>query len=495
MTTNRQSAIRSVAVIGGGPIGWAAAVTLAQALPRAQVTLIATPTNPAALADRLPAAWPFCADMLARLGLDDERMLAEGVATPRLAERFAGWRADGDAAIVASGDALSSPHGVAWHQWWSAAAGTGVSGAFYHHLPDAALAIAGRLPAPGARMGDRLVGDVVLRLDAALLVAMLARRGTAAGVRAHRDAVAGCERRGDGGIATVRFASGASLAADLIVDAGGGDGLLGGDGGWHDWVAMLPVDRLLLGHEPPRSPSQPPSPIDDYAAGTIGWQARWPLARGTLRGLGWASALAGEGRARRVFGSGGDTAGMAVLRPGRRVAPWMGNVLALGDAAAAMGPLGWAGFAVALAHLELALALLPGRDMAPPLVAEYNRRAGQRVDRMRDLLAAAYLVGDRPRTPFWQALRGRPLPEGLAATVTQFARNGRIPHAEEDSVSKATWAAHLIGWGLVPARRDAQTLGHDAGQLAAMMAAQARAVAALVDRSPPIARPAVGAGR
>lgn len=384
---NRQNRVRSVTVLGGGPVAGIAALGFAQALPGARVDWIMRPIDPAALADRLPATLPSSAPLLERLELDEADLVRHAGATHRLGERFLGW---GPADYIAS-EGQAMPLGVA--------------GALHHHhalaprhplhryRPAAVLADAGRFVHPTAPDGPLGFHDYGLRLDPDAITPFLADRATRAGVR---------------------IASGDGVDADLIVDATGPASAPD----WIDWTDALPATTLTLAE----TTGTAPDPCDTYRATDTGWQATWPLAQRTLTGT--------------------ATLGTGPIRPGRRAEPWQGNILSLGDAAAAMGPLCWTGFALALANLSLALSLLPGRDMPPLLLAEYNRRASLRADRLADLLSAHHhLAGHAPPRP------------GLAHTLAQFARRGFLPHFEEESVGAERWLS-VLAPAIRPARPD-----------------------------------------
>ena len=238
-----------------------------------------------------------------------------------------------------------------------------------------------------------------------------------------------------------------------------------------------PVDRLLLGSVGGR-----PSPADGYEATGIGWTARWPMNGRVLTGLAYASATTSDARAKRQ--AGGDVERI-VVRPRRRAAPFAGNVLALGDAAASVGPLGWMGLPLALAQLGLAIELMPARVIEPLLVAEYNRRATLRAERVHAYGAAFYLAGAGRSGEFWHPLRKRATPPELATALTQFGRRGTLPPVEEEIVPRGAWRQALIGLGVRPERRDPVALSVPAASAVAALTQLKAAVAALPTQLPP----------
>lgn len=453
---NRIAPLRSIAVFGGGVVALSAAAAFARALPWAGVTLVVTPLDAAAFADNLPTLWPSSAAVLARIGLDEAALVTAGATNHRLAQRFTGWSRDGSPWLAAEGEPIGVAGRGALHHRWLAASAAGLALPFHALFPAAALAEAERLGLPMPAVLER--ADHALRLDPAWLTRALAQQLAQAKGRAGSGTIRAVERRADGGIAAVALADGRRIEADLFVDASGPAALLADPAAARiDWSATLPADRLLVTADAGASASL----LDAYETVDHGWSAHWSMPRGGVRALAFADGVTSEARARRALGTGRDTAALVASVPGRAEIAWTGNRLALGEAAVQVGPLGLAGFSLALAQLDLALDLLPGRDMEPLLLAEYNRRAALRADRVRDYLAAHYLLGGRTRGPFWQALRDRELPDGLAATVAQFAQLAHLPHHEEESVNHDGWRMVLIGQGLRPRRPDPVAMGED----------------------------------
>ncbi|KQU55922.1 hypothetical protein ASG67_07450 [Sphingomonas sp. Leaf339] len=451
------AALRSVAVFGGGIVAQSAALAFAKALPRAAIVQVATPVSPAALADRLPLVQPFALATFDRLGIDPDALIDRGVATHRLAQRFEAWGPDRRPWHLSdSGTAVPSGPGAP-HQRWLEAERQGDTRPFDMLLPGAVLAQSGRfapdLPPPLD------MTEAALRLDGDAFARVLASGLARSRVTSRSGSIASVDRDADGHVAAVMMADGTRIVADLFIDATGPAALVAGDMAFEDWSAALPYDRLLL----QRSGAGTTPLLDSYTATDIGWSARWPFPGGEWRALAFA-ATTREDRARRKLPSGRDTADLISYRPGRRRDAWRGNVLTLGEAAVQPGPLGLAGLSLAWTHLALALDLLPDRTMPPSLIAEYNRRAGLRADRLCDFLAAHY--------------RGRnEAPAGLATTLVQFERRGLLPHHEEESMIDDAWAAVLLGQGMRPTRRDPQAMGAEPRAIAAAQTAITAAVA------------------
>lgn len=474
--------IRSVLVAGAGIVGSMAALAFRRALPAASIGIVATPPDQAALADRLPATLPATNELFDLIGIAEDDLVRAGAATHRLADRFTGWRADGGVWLHGFGDTGVAIEGAAFHQHWADARRAKSRTAYEDYSPAAALARAGRFAHPD---GDErsLLSRIgyALDLDAEVATRLFAGGAAARNVASIAGGIAAVLRDGDGSVAAIRLGDGRTLGADLFVDCTGPAALLAGTGDRDDWSDALPVDRLLIGD----GIAEAPTPLADYKALATGWRATWRCGGRAVAGVGYAEAVTGEARARRVFGAGGDTARLVRICAGRQRSPWRGNVLALGEAAVQPGALGTAGFGLAQSQLALSIELLPGRDLCASTIAEYNRRATARADRVRDLLALHYHGARGLRGEFWQAMRDRTPPTALADTLAIFARHGNLPRHEEELYDKQDWLAVLLGLGLVPEGRDPIAMGTDADEVRSTMTRLAAAVAALPASLPP----------
>ncbi|HVI99721.1 MAG TPA: FAD-dependent oxidoreductase [Sphingomonas sp.] len=462
-------AIRSIAILGGGIVGLSAACAFAHALPATHVTLIATPPDPARLADRALATLPDAARFHERIGLDEAGLMRHAGATHRLGTAFTGWSADGSGWLLCFG--AHGPRDQAdFHQHWLIARREGDTTPFHAYSPAAALAIAGRMAPPDDDPASPLADiDLALRLDPAAYTAQLAGLAGHLRVETVAGALSTVERRDDGGVAALLLADGRRVAADLFVDAGGPAAPLLStlDDAFEDWGATLPCDRLLIA-EP-----QPPALglVDERHATECGW---WWLAPGRVQtdiGLAYASALTGDDDAARVLETEANARPRArlAIRPGHRPLGWIANTLAIGNAAVTLDPL--AGIDLALAHNAIlrAIDLLPDRTMPPTLIAEFNRRTTDEHARARDFTAAHYLASNRRTGAFWQALDGVVPPESLAITLGQFAGRGHLPHFEEEIADPDLRRALLLGLGVMPARGDPAAQAMPADRRRAML--------------------------
>ena len=471
--------LRSVAILGARIVGLSAAIAFARALPGLAVTLIETPADPAALADRMPGTLPSIAAFHDRIGLGEADLLAAGT-THRIATRLSDWRADGAPVVLAHGERGGPVADGAFHQHWLNARRGGKVAAFDAFSTAAVLGAADRFVHPSDDPASPVSGfDYALRLDPPRYRGLLAALARHLGIVATVGQFTGIERRADGGVSALLLADGRRVVADLYLDCAGPAAPLRAaiDTDWEDWRAFLPVDRLLLGTAPARAPT----PTDDLVAVPAGWRIDAPLRDRTLVGLAYTADQTPESSARRILPGGTE---IVPIAPGIRPAPWVHNVLAIGDAAVVLDPLGDTNLHLAQAAILRAIDLLPGRECAPTELAEFNARSCRQAARVRDFQAAHYAT-DRVRGPFWKAVRHLPRPDSLAHTLDQFAHRGRLPFHEDESFDADDWRGLLLGLGPIPRLADPIASQTPVEAVRAALARMAETNAALPSRLPP----------
>ncbi len=433
---SEERAIRTIAVAGAGTVGLSAALAFARALPPTTVTLIETAPDAAALADIVPTTWPGVSRFHVAIGIDELELVRAGAATHHLGTIFDGWSAGGEQWVHAFGDYGKPAGGIPFDQLWWRANRNGEALAHDLYSVGAALARAGKFVHPAsdsASLGSRY--KYGLRLDPERYRELLKQHVAGAGVVTLRSDIGEIERD-DRGIGALVLADGTRVEADLFVDCTGPSARLVGavDDSFEDWSGWMPFDRLILdAHES----AAVPATADSVRATDEGWSVDWPLGGRTVRAT------------LRVGGNG------VSLTRGRRLRPWVGNVLALGDSATALDPLHGFNLDLAQQAILLALELLPGRDFPSVETDEYNRRAEQLTRRARDFIAVHYLRSGRA-SGVWHDFAGAEPPDSLARTLDQYRYRGRLPYHEEEIVSRDSWTAALIGMGVLQEHADPQ---------------------------------------
>lgn len=445
--------VRSVAVVGGGIVGWSAAVALRRRVPDLAVTIVDSPPPPDALADRIPHTLPSTIGFHDDLGLREEDAVIRAGAAWRLGTLFEDW-VEGAAPYIHAYGGYGRPFGTAsFHQHWVRAALAGTAAPFDAHAPAAMLARAGRFASP-AQAADPLLGGIQpgLVLDIDRYRTMLVAFARHLGVTVHAGAVAAVRLRGeDAFVEQLVLDDGGTVTADLVIDASGPSAVVRAalDGEWEEWRRWLRCDRLLTAE----GDSEALAPLDRVTASRASWRWRTAAPGRTLHGICYAGDAQTDAAALAELElAGATTAAMPVsFHQGTRPRPWVGNCVAIGDAATVIEPLDFTNLHLAHSAIDRIVAMLPGRTCHPVELAEYNRQASAEVVRVRDFVLSHYATARRPG-PFWQPPEA--LPESLARTLRLFAERGRLPFFEEETFARDDWLAVLLGQGLLPRRVD-----------------------------------------
>jgi tryptophan halogenase len=444
-------AIRSIVIAGGGIVGLSAALAFQRSLPRTSITVVETAVDPAALADRMPTAWPTISRFHALIGLDELDLVRSGIAVHHVGTLFEAWGANEGSWVHAF-----APHGrpigpVPFDQIWLQAHELGRAKAFDAYSMGAALARAGKFVHPSSEP-DSLASRFIygLRFDPDFYRARLADVAASRGVQLVAGKVLGLDRREDGGINGLRLSDDRLLEADLFVDCTGPAASLIGevDDSFDEWPSHL-ATKVKIGSRP----SESPSPTARIRATDDGWTGEWPL------------------RDRVITCTAGPN-GCVSVRPGRRLRPWSRNVLALGEAATAVDPI--AGFNLDLAHraILLALELLPGRDFSPLETAEFNRRAALITQQAGDFTALLH------------ARTSPQVSDSVARLLDQYQYRGRLPFREEETLNRDHWTSAFLGLGLVPANIDPAARNIPLDRAVEAMEKLADEAAAFAERAP-----------
>ena len=456
-------AIRSVVVIGGGIVALSTALAFRHALPQVAVTMVETPPDPAALADRLTTAWPSIHRFHAAIGLSDTQLIGAGAATPLLGTRFEDASAGTPPFFLVHGHHGVPIGSVPFHEIWARAWRAGRARPYADYATAAVLAAAGRFVHPEDDPRSPLsTYDYGWRLDPSRYRDLLAAIADRAGIGRTPGTVRGIVRRADGGVTTLGLADGRAVVADLFVDCAGPAAPLASllDARLTDWNADLPADRVMFGDRPPL----PTGSCDTAATTPQGWRWEARLPDRTIVGAAFRSGA--EKRAAALLDM--REPEIVPLRPGWRD-PWRHNVLAIGDAAVALGPV--PGVHLHLAHLAIARALdlLPGRDCHPSEIDEYRRRAALQMQRLRDFL---------------MLFEAGSMPDSTTAPIDQFVRRGRFTPADDDAIPSDMWIAALIGRGFVPQATSALASAVDEPQADALLSELAEGLATLPRQLP-----------
>ena len=468
--------VRSILVAGGGIVGWSAAAALRRKLPQIELNVLACAPAPDALAERIPSALPSITGFHEDIGLGEADTVARVGSAIRLGTRFEGWTGAGSS-YVHGYSPYGAPLGTtSFHHLWLREAEEEAPPAFDAFCPAAALAAAGRF-APSEAEALRAVQHG-LELNLPRYRELMRAFALHLGARERTGEIGEVRLNGETGFVDgLTTTDGATIQVDLYIDCTGPAARLRGrsDAAFDDWSRWLPCDRLLIADAPP--PAEPPL-LGRVEAIDGGWQWQAASSARTTRGLCYSSRHLSDDAADRL--GGGER---IAFRQGVRPAPWRGNVVAVGDAAVSVEPLEWTNLHLAHSAIDRIVAMMPGRDFAKVELAEYNRQSAAEAARVRDFLVLHYWASDRPER-FWREAAAAEPPASLAHSLDLYRERGRLPFHEEETFTRDSWLAVLIGQGVRPRRLDPLLAAVPRDAAARAMAGMRAGLAAIVPTLP-----------
>ncbi|KTE38982.1 tryptophan halogenase, partial [Sphingopyxis sp. HIX] len=260
---------------------------------------------------------------------------------------------------------------------------------------------------------------------------------------------AGIER-GENGIAALLLDGDRRVEAGLFVDVTREASLLHDTPGAAFDSTPSPGNRLLVA----RAPRFAALPVySEVRAGANGWTALYPAMAHTHVAHVFSGGVTSDddalAAAQATSGLPLESVAICPLGAGIAAAPWVQNVVALGEAAAAFDPLhGLPLHALQLGIVHL-IAAYPGAGACDARRTEYNRLMRSHFDRVADF-QTAHLALQTYIGPFWDAARATPRSAELDHMLAFFRARGELAPHEDESLPPDSWRALLTGHGLLP---------------------------------------------
>lgn len=439
--TEPREPLRRIVIVGGGQLGVLAAISMRRALPLCQVVVVGQMPTPASFADWSPSALPFTNKLHDRLGIDEQDIIRRAGGSHRLVTYYAGWGGEGQGGVLSFGESLDPALKTAFAREWGGGArhtvGPRSAGSIAEVLADAERFA----PPPQDQPTPISNVDFALRWNPVAYRALLIEHAQALQVGYVEGEIDEVEPGEGANLSAVNVAGQGRLEADLFIDCSGpAASLLASHPEFTmiDWSATLPTRQIFLAR-----PTAAVISLSDRVGLTgTGWLSEVHGRDGLHRMLGVG---AGVGREDALAALGAPAAALVTLAPGRVAAPWLGNVVALGDATARFEPLGPYHLDLAHRQLDLLLEMLPGRAIEPLERAEYNRRSVLMMEGVHEVLAMHFAAPGAGRV-----FGGLPLPDRLETVIDQFTRRGRIPFREESPLAPQEQFALLVALGFPP---------------------------------------------
>ncbi|MBI1682758.1 tryptophan 7-halogenase [Caulobacter hibisci] len=444
--------IETVVVVGRGAAPWLTALALRRAFSASGLAVRVVETGPPTSGLAL-AGLPLLGNLHQLLGLSELELTRRCGAVPSLGQRFANFAGDGTAFLHPYDTHGQAIDYVDFTHHWVLARQRGLTTPLEDFSLGATAARQGRI-VEGDEPGRLSSPGVGLHVDATAYAALARHHALAAGAIVEQGAVVEIERTGER-IDAVVLDSGVRVAGDLFVDAGDG-ALIGQMPGatFEPWSAWLPFDRVL----PLAGRRLSPIPAFAHIEAVAGaWVGLYPLADRTA-GLAVYDSRTTDAEimirnAEAAAPLGWRAGEPMVLNPGMQTRPWIGNCVAVGEAAIALDPSDAAPMHALQAGISHLVTLFPLDAVGGPEAPAYNAAVTAQGRGLRDFQAMHYRLASRDGAP-WDAVRAAEPPADLAYRLRLFAARGVVPAHEDDAFQAPSWAACLIGHGLIPAAHD-----------------------------------------
>jgi tryptophan halogenase len=473
----------AILIVGDGQVGVITAIALRMTLPTTTVTVVPCPPDGAAFADHIGTAMPFTNRLHDRLGISEMDLVQKAGASHRLVTRYRGWAgADHD---KLNGYGSGNPAlGNAFTGHFEGIRRPGHDSEEIVLSPAVALTMTGRFCPPDGDPDSPLNKiDYALRWNIGAYRDLLIAKAMQIGVQYAPHVPVDVEFGEQGDVAAVVLNDNAgTVASDLFIDCSGPAGwLISKMSGVRldNWSMHLPCDGVILA-----APKDPVLALEDRLTLTAdGWLCEIGGRDGVQRLFAYPRVLGSSAAEEHLIRAGATDAFAAAINPGALEKPFIGNVVALGDAAASFEPMGGSNLDLAHRQLGLLLELLPGRNIESRERDEYNRRASLMAQSLRDWIASHYAAPGLSSTPLAKEVAKLERAPTLALLLDQHRRHGRMPFFEEAPMLPAEWSSMLRALG-IQSNASALALAQPARNRLLMQEAE-KAARTAVDAAPP----------
>lgn len=447
--------VESVAIVGRDAPLWLAAAAIQRALGPTGVQVSAVELTPWLTPVDVYPTLPSLGSMHRLLGVDEDSVLKATAGVPMVGQRFANWSKAAPPFLIAYDDEPPPSGDLPFTHYWVKGHRKGLPVGIEDFSLGCAAARLGRIPVRGPNDdGSPLAASYGYQLDAQsyarALKQLALRRGVAARLGPLAEVIGDDER-----IEAIALADGTMIEADLFVDASGAEraviGKLAG-AEFELWRDIFPCDRLIA-MSGPRLSSLPA--FSQVSAFRGGWISLHPLQDRTAVLAAFDTRTVPEQDVTQQIGVlaripvSGDAV-VSELKQGMLDRPWIGNCVAIGDAAAALEPLDAVPMHIAQGCISHLMTLFPVTAREMPEAIAYNRSIRAFVENVRDFQAAHYKLNRRFDEPLWDRCREMSVSENLARKIDLFAVRAGDAIRDEETFFEQNWALLFLGHGIEP---------------------------------------------
>ncbi|MBW8734987.1 MAG: tryptophan 7-halogenase, partial [Asticcacaulis sp.] len=385
--------IETVAIVGRDAALWLAAAAIQRALGPTGVTVRVIELNSRLSSVDAYAALPSLGSMHRLLGIDEQSLLKVARGVPMVGQRYSNWSKAATPFFIAYDDEPPPSGDLSFTHYWVKGHKEGLRVGIDDFSLGCAAARLGRVPAHGSDgEGALLAASFGYHLEAGAYAQALKHLVLGRGVEAVGATIADVIVDGET-IQAVELANGSRIEADLFIDASGVERALisrmpGAE--FQSWRDLFPCDRMISASGP-RLRNLPA--FSQVSAFRGGWIGSFPLQDRTAVVAVYSSADVSDQEVAQQIGIlaripvSGDAV-VSELKQGALNSPWIGNCVAVGDAAATLEPLDAAPLHVAQGCVSHLMTVFPATAGDLPESVAYNRSIRAFIGNILDFQAA-----------------------------------------------------------------------------------------------------------
>lgn len=457
-TRNRERAIKSVAIIGGGTAGWMSAAAITKSFGRA-IDVVLIESEEIGTIGVGEATIPALSQFNRLLEIDEAEFVRQTQGSFKLGIQFNDWGKIGDSYIHGFGTIGRDLGLLPFHQYWLKARSAGRAKDIGHYSLNTIAAPQGKFMTPPSDAPPNTpLAEIAYayHFDAVLYAKFLRGRAEAQGARRIEGKVVAVDQSAESGfVDSVSLENGEKISADLFLDCSGFRALLiGGTLGveFDDWTHWLPCDRAVV------APCEKVGPVTPYTratAHTAGWQFRIPLQKRTGNGHVYSSQFSSDDEAADVLIKNLDGRPLGdpkllKFRTGKRRKLWDRNVIAIGLAGGFLEPLESTAIYLIQSGINRLMNLFPTSSCDRALQDVYNAQLEFEYQRIRDFLILHYHATTRDDSEFWNHVRTMSVPDTLKSAMELFSSNGQFFRQGDELFVLASWVQVMLGQGVYP---------------------------------------------
>ena len=450
--------VEKVVVVGRDAPAWMAAAAIHHMLARTGVEVRVIELPSLLQAPDVYSAVPPLKGLHDQLRLDENLVLRACNGVPMVGQRFSNWSGPGAPFIHGYDDQPPPGSDLDFTQYWIKGRQEGLRTEFENFSLGAMVAKTGRVPRLAADLDQPLSATYGYHLDARRYSVLMKEIALRRGVAMQAATIAAVELEGER-IQALSLSNGERVEADLFVDASGIEAALIGRlpgtdlKSWREW---LPCDRMITVSG---KRLQPTPAFSQISAFRDGWIGIFPLQDRTAVVAAYDSQLRSD---REMVESLPviarlPVAGEAVvsgLQQGIRERTWVGNCVAVGEAAFSLEPLDGVQLHIVHSCISHLMAFFPVESGAFPEAAIYDGRVRSIAENMHDFQAAHYKLNRRFDDVLWDRCRDAPCSPSLQSRIDLFAARGDVASYQNEAFDAQNWASLFLGHGLVPESYD-----------------------------------------